>query len=87
MHVSLVADIIGSAGVAILLLAFLLSLIGRMSASSKPYLTLNAIGAGLACFSSWLIGFMPFVVLEGTWAAVAVLSLARQFSGRAGSST
>lgn len=87
MHVSLVADIIGSAGVAILLLAFLLSLIGRMSASSKSYLTLNAIGAGLACFSSWLIGFMPFVVLEGTWAAVAVLSLVRQFSGRAGSST
>lgn len=83
MHTSLLADTTGFIGVAILLLAFLLSLVGRLPASGKPYLTLNAIGAGLACYSSWLIGFMPFVVLEGTWAAVAVLSLARR-SGHTG---
>ena len=72
------ATIIGSAGVALLLVAFLLNLVKVMRAEGWSYLALNFIGAGLACYSSYLIRFMPFVVLEGTWAVVAMMALARK---------
>jgi hypothetical protein len=36
---------------------------------------MNFIGAGICCFSSYLIKFYPFVVLEGVWGFVALLSL------------
>ena len=71
------ADVIGSAGVAMLLLAFFLNLRGLLAAGSRAYQLLNFVGAGTACYASWLIGFMPFVVLEGTWCAVAAIALAR----------
>lgn len=71
------ATILGSAGVALLLLAFFLNLLRRLRADGLAYLTLNLFGAGLACYSSYLIDFMPFVVLEGTWAIVAAVALAR----------
>ena len=72
------ATIIGSVGVALLLVAFLLNLVKVMRAEGWSYLALNFIGATLACYSSYLIRFMPFVVLEGTWAAVAMVALARK---------
>lgn len=72
------SDVIGSAGVALLLGAFLLNLIKLLRADSYPYMLLNLTGAGLACWSSVMIHFMPFVVLEGAWAAVAGVMLARR---------
>jgi hypothetical protein len=38
---------------------------------------LNFVGAALAGYSSYLIAFMPFVILEGVWAAVAGVGLLR----------
>ncbi|MEM8997698.1 MAG: hypothetical protein AAGF23_23145 [Acidobacteriota bacterium] len=70
-------DWVGSAGVALLLLAFALNLTKKLPAGSKTYAALNAVGAGLACWASWLIGFMPFVILEGTWCVAALAALAR----------
>ena len=71
------ATVIGSVGVALLLLAFFLNLVGWLRADGRPYLTLNLVGGSLACYSSYLIAFMPFVLLEGTWAAVAAVGLLR----------
>jgi hypothetical protein len=73
-----IATLIGSAGVSLLLLAFFLNLFRFLRAEGYAYLVMNVAGGGLACYSSWLIGFMPFVVLEGTWAVVAVAGLARR---------
>ena len=39
---------------------------------------LNLVGAALACYSSWLIDFMPFVALEGVWAVAAAFALGRK---------
>ena len=72
------AMLIGSVGVALLLLGFLLNLVRRLRAESWLYLGLNAVGAALACYASYLIQFIPFVVLEGTWAVVALLGAARK---------
>lgn len=71
------STLIGTTGVVLLLLAFFLNLIKRLPADHTAYLGLNFIGAALACYSSYLIAFMPFVVLEGTWALVAAAGLIR----------
>jgi hypothetical protein len=75
------ATVIGSVGVALLLLAFLLNLFRVLSADGYPYTLLNLVGAGLACYSSYLIEFVPFVVLEGAWAGVAGVALVRTMLG------
>lgn len=68
-------DWIGFAGVAILLIAFLLNLLKKISSNSLPYILMNIIGAGLACLASWLIKYIPFVILEATWTVVSVFAL------------
>jgi hypothetical protein len=72
------ATIVGFAGVALLLIAFLLNLARVLRADGYAYTALNFVGAALACYSSYLIGFVPFVVLEGVWAVVAAGALVRK---------
>jgi hypothetical protein len=76
-----VSELTGSFGVAILLAAFFLNLFGIIAAHSRAYQLLNAIGAAISCYASWLIGFAPFVVLEATWCAVALVALAQRRTG------
>jgi hypothetical protein len=71
------STIIGSIGVSLLLVAFLLSLFKSIPQESIAYSLLNIIGAALAGYASWLIDYMPFVVLEGTWCLVAIIGLVR----------
>ena len=71
------SDAVGSTGVALLLAAFFLNQFGWLETTTRAYPALNLVGAGLSCWASWLIGFTPFVVLEGTWALVAGVALAR----------
>jgi len=71
------ANVIGAIGVALLLAAFLLNLLKLLRAESAGYSALNLVGAALACYSSYLIDFMPFVVLEGVWTAAAAFALGR----------
>lgn len=73
-------EYIGAIGVFILLFAFALNLSSRLSATSPVYHALNAVGAGLACYASWIINFVPFVVLEGTWFVVALSAMVLQLT-------
>ena len=70
-----VNDYIGFAGVFILLVAFLLNLANKISKDGLTYILMNIIGAGLACAASWLIHYMPFVLLEATWTLVSIGAL------------
>ena len=72
---------IGFVGVALLLIAFLLNLFKLMRSDGHLYMSLNLVGAGLACYSSYLISFMPFVVLGGVWAMVALAAITRALLG------
>ena len=71
------SEIIGSIGVALLLIAFFMNLFGMLDADSHAYQAANAIGAALSCYASYLIGFAPFVVLEAIWCAAAVAAMLR----------
>jgi len=75
------SDIIASIGVIILLIAFLLNLYKKLSANSKAYTFMNFFGAAICGFSSYLISFYPFVVLEGIWSLVALASFIKVSRG------
>ncbi len=72
-----VPDMIGFTGVAMLLLAFGLNLSGLLRQDGWVYALLNTVGAGVAAYASWLINYMPFVILEGVWCVVSLVALVR----------
>jgi hypothetical protein len=76
--------LMGFLGVSLLLLAFFLNLFKFLRSEAYVYIVFNLVGGALACYSSYLIHFMPFVVLEGTWSAVAAVALIRRTLGHAG---
>jgi hypothetical protein len=75
-------EILGSVGVALLLLAFLMNLLKKWGQDSLLYILINTIGSGLACSSSVLIHFFPFIILEGIWMLVSLIALAKYFKHR-----
>ena len=70
-------DLIGTIGVTLLLIAFLLNLFFRVSKDGFLYLGLNVAGAVIACLASVLLVYWPFIILEGTWAIVSFAGLLR----------
>ncbi len=72
-----VVDLVGSAGVTLLLVAFALNSAGRLASDCRRYHLMNLVGASLSCAASAMLGYLPFVVLEGSWALVAAVGLWR----------
>lgn len=72
------STIIATIGVSLLLIAFFLNLTQIQKQNGWVYLSMNLIGAVLACYASYLIHFFPFVILEGSWAAVALIGIFRK---------
>jgi hypothetical protein len=72
------STITGSVGVTLLLVAFFLNLFKFISQEGLLYIVLNIIGAGLSCYASMLIHYMPFIILEGTWCMVAVAAFVKK---------
>lgn len=72
-------DWIGFIGVTILLVAFFLNLNNTIKKEGLIYLFLNFIGAGVACFASVLLDYLPFIILEGSWTLVSAIGLFNYF--------
>lgn len=68
-------DWIGFIGVTILLVAFFLNLRNILAKDSFLYLSLNLVGAGIACLASVLLDYWPFIILEGAWTLVSLIGL------------
>ena len=68
-------DWIGFVGVFQILLAYVLNVTGKADNKSKLFLLLNLVGASMACLASVLLNYLPFILLEGVWALVSLLSL------------
>jgi hypothetical protein len=75
-------DIIGFIGVAILLFAYFLNLNNKIDKSNLPYLMMNFIGAGLACFASVLMDYLPFIILEGSWTLVSGIGILKHIRAK-----
>ena len=68
-------DLIGTIGVGIVLIAYFLNNFSLIKRNGSLYFVLNILGASIACYASILIQYIPFIVLEGTWALLSVISL------------
>jgi hypothetical protein len=77
-----ITDWIGFIGVTLLLVAYFLNLRNIIQKDSLTYLLLNFTGAGLACFASVLLNYMPFIILEGSWTIVSMIGLFSYLSKR-----
>ncbi len=69
------ADITGTIGVGLILLAYFLNTFGFIIKEGALYFMMNIIGAGTACYASLLINYWPFVILEAVWTLVSVAGL------------
>ncbi len=69
------SDIIGSVGVALMLLPFILNISDVLSNDSPLYIIPNLIGSIMACTASFIINYLPFVILEGAWALISSWAL------------
>ncbi len=72
-------DWIGTIGVTILLIAYFLNLINKVTQQSVIYIALNFVGAGIACYASIRLGYWPFIILEAAWTLVSLTALIRYF--------
>lgn len=71
-------DIIGYAGVALVVGTYFLSQIGKMDSTRTLYPALNAIGALLILYSLWHRPNPPSIVIEFFWLAISVVGLVRR---------
>ncbi len=78
-------DLIATLGVSLLLIAFFLQSFKLIKAESYSYCLLNLFGAAIAGYASWLIPFIPFVILEGVWCLVALVVLIKLYTSQTGS--
>jgi len=72
-------DIIGTIGVGLILLAYFLNIFSMIPKYGVLFFMMNIIGAALACYASFLIHYLPFIILEGTWTLVSIIGLMRLF--------
>lgn len=68
-------DIIGTIGVGLILIAYFLNIFSLIKKDGKLYFAMNIVGASLACYASLLINYMPFIILEATWAIVSLFGM------------
>jgi len=76
------SDLLATAGVSILFIAFLLQILKVIRVESNSYSLMNLVGAALAGISAWMINFMPFVVLESVWVLVSLFNLLKNIKSK-----
>ena len=73
------SDFFSGAGVLLILAAFFLSTLNRMSTEGRTYFLLNMVGGALTGLGAWMVGSIPFVVMEVIWTIVAAVGLWKTF--------
>ena len=64
-------------GAVIVLAAFVANQRHLLSSDSRLFLAMNAVGTGILAVIAGIEGDLGFVLLEGVWAVVSVVSLTR----------
>ena len=72
-------DWLGFIGVAMILLAYILNVTKKVSINDNSFILLNLIGAGIACLASILLNYVPFIILEGVWTLISLISLGKKY--------
>jgi hypothetical protein len=77
----LVYEAVQIAGSLLILLAFGAGLAGRLDQTGYRYLVLNAVGSAALAATAVISLEWGFILLEGAWATVSVVSIVRKASG------
>ena len=64
-------------GAALILSAFVLAQLGRLTTGSLTYLVLNFFGAGTLAVVAAIDGDIGFLLLEGVWSTVSAFSIVK----------
>jgi len=72
-------DWLGFVGVFLILLAYILNVTNKVTSKSLLFISLNLVGASVACLASILLNYIPFVILEGVWALISFFSFITYF--------
>ncbi|HKP69132.1 MAG TPA: hypothetical protein VJV05_07605 [Pyrinomonadaceae bacterium] len=75
-------DILGSLGVAIIVLTYILLQIERVRSDQLIYSLLNAIGASLILVSLYFDFNLPSVVVEAFWLVISLFGIGKWVSKR-----
>ncbi|WP_375382900.1 hypothetical protein [uncultured Sphingomonas sp.] len=70
-------DAVGLVGVVLLLVAYALTVSGRLGATQPSALAMNLVGALLILASLWGAFNLPSALIEAAWAAIAAIGLIR----------
>jgi len=68
-------EIVGTIGTGLILITYYLNTAGMIIKNGKLFYVMNIIGAAVACYASWLLGYRPFIILEGVWTLVSIYGL------------
>ena len=71
-------DVAGTAGVVMIVAAFLLLQLERIASNSLPYLLANAVGAALILVSLFFDFNLSAFLMEAFWLAISLYGLARR---------
>ena len=77
MDIYIVADIVGIAGVALVITSFFLLQAGKIPAESYLYQIFNLVGAVLLLFSLYYHWNLASVIIEVLWLLISVYGLIR----------
>jgi hypothetical protein len=75
--VATVGQVVQLVGAVIVLTGFVANQCFGLSSGALPYLLANAVGTGLLAVVAGVNGDLGFLLLEGVWAVVSCVSVAR----------
>ena len=75
-------NIVGNAGVLLIVSTYLLVQIRRMSAVNPPYILMNGLGALLILYSLWFDFNLSAFLIEVIWLLISLLGLGRYYLER-----
>ena len=70
-------DIIGTLGVALILLCYFLIQVGKLTAENLSYSVINMVGASLILFSLYYEFNFASVLIESFWVLISLIGISR----------
>ncbi len=74
-------DILGTLGVAVIILTYALLQLGRIRSELVLYSILNAVGASLILISLYFDFNLPSVIVEAFWLLISLFGIGKYFVG------
>ena len=75
--VQIAVEVVGWAGAALILVAYLLLSMGRLTGQSALYQGMNVVGAAGFVINGWWHGAIPSTVLNVVWMGIGAVALWR----------